>query len=65
MWVVGYGEIGVRDFGLAFGTFVIFMHGADLLCVQQKKIFVADTSVPSSPDIRATASVNNPPKRFI
>lgn len=32
MYVVGYGEIGVRDFGLAVATFVIFMNGPDLLC---------------------------------
>ena len=37
MYVVGYGEIGVRDFGLAFATFVIFMNGADALCIQPKK----------------------------
>jgi len=37
MWVVGYGEIGVRDFGLAIATLVVFMNGPDLLCIQQKK----------------------------
>lgn len=37
MYVVGYGEIGVRDFGLAVATFVVFMHGSDPLCIQQKK----------------------------
>jgi len=37
MYVVGYGEIGVRDFGLAMGTLVIFMNGADALCIQQKR----------------------------
>ena len=37
MWTVGYGEIGVRDFGLAVATFVVFMNGADPLCIQQKK----------------------------
>jgi len=36
MWVVGYGEIGVRDFGLAVATLVIFMNGTDVLCIQQK-----------------------------
>ena len=36
MWVVGYGEIGVRDFGLAVATFVIFMNGSDLLCLDYK-----------------------------
>lgn len=37
MYVVGYGEIGVRDFGLAIATLVVFMNGPDLLCIQQKK----------------------------
>lgn len=37
MYVVGYGETGVRDFGLAVATFVVFMNGPDLLCVQQPK----------------------------
>ncbi|MDR3519922.1 MAG: DoxX family protein [Candidatus Pacebacteria bacterium] len=37
MYVVGYGEIGVRDFGLAVGTLVVCMNGADALCIQQKK----------------------------
>lgn len=36
-WIVGYGEIGVRDFGLAVATFVIFMNGSDILSIQQKK----------------------------
>lgn len=33
MYTVGYGEIGVRDFGLAVTTFSIFMYGADILCI--------------------------------
>ncbi len=37
MYVVGYGEIGVRDFGLAVATLVISMNGPDKLCAQQKK----------------------------
>jgi|GEM_PF-337596 uncharacterized membrane protein YphA (DoxX/SURF4 family) len=36
MYVVGYGEIGVRDFGLAVATFAVFMNGQDILCIQQK-----------------------------
>jgi hypothetical protein len=39
MYVVGYGEIGVRDFGLALATFTVFMNGSDLLCVQYKNKF--------------------------
>ena len=38
MWVVGYGDIGVRDFGIAVGILVVFMNGSDLFCIQQKKI---------------------------
>ena len=37
MYVVGYGEIGARDFGLAVATLVIFMNGSDPLCIQQKR----------------------------
>jgi uncharacterized membrane protein YphA (DoxX/SURF4 family) len=37
MYVVGYGEIGVRDFGLAVATLVVSMNGADPLCIQKKK----------------------------
>lgn len=33
MWVVGYGEIGVRDFGLAIASLVVCMNGPDLLCL--------------------------------
>jgi uncharacterized membrane protein YphA (DoxX/SURF4 family) len=33
MWVVGYGEIGVRDFGLAIATLVICMNGPDIFCL--------------------------------
>ncbi|MES2223562.1 MAG: DoxX family protein [Patescibacteria group bacterium] len=35
MFVVGYGEIGVRDFGLAVATFVVFMNGSDVLSFQE------------------------------
>ena len=31
MYIVGYGEIGVRDFGLAFATLVVAMSPADPL----------------------------------
>ncbi|MEN9614362.1 MAG: hypothetical protein RLZZ347_669 [Candidatus Parcubacteria bacterium] len=37
MWVVGYGEIGVRDFGLAVAILVVSLNGPDLLCVQNKE----------------------------
>lgn len=37
MYVVGYGEIGVRDFGLALATLVVSMNGADPLAFRPKK----------------------------
>jgi uncharacterized membrane protein YphA (DoxX/SURF4 family) len=50
MYVVGYGEIGVRDFGLAVATFVVFMNGTDPLCIQQKrKILISPATVTSQP----------------
>ena len=36
MWVVGYGDIGVRDFGIAVAILVVFMNGTDPFCMQQK-----------------------------
>ena len=36
MYVVGYGEIGVRDFGLAVATLVVSMNGPDPLCFNYK-----------------------------
>jgi uncharacterized membrane protein YphA (DoxX/SURF4 family) len=35
MFTVGYGEIAVRDFGLALATFVVFMNGSDMLCLHE------------------------------
>jgi uncharacterized membrane protein YphA (DoxX/SURF4 family) len=35
-YVVGYGEIAVRDVGLAIATLAICMHGPDRLCVEFK-----------------------------
>jgi len=37
MWTVGYGEIGIRDFGLAVATLVVAMNGPDLFCIDKKK----------------------------
>lgn len=37
MYVVGYGEIGVRDFGLAVATLVVCMNGPDLLSIDTRK----------------------------
>jgi uncharacterized membrane protein YphA (DoxX/SURF4 family) len=48
MYVVGYGEIGVRDFGLAVGTLVIFMNGTDMLCIQQKRKIIIPTTIEPS-----------------
>lgn len=33
MFTVGYGPIGVRDFGLSMATIAIFLHGADSFCM--------------------------------
>ncbi len=38
VWTVGYGEIGVRDFGLAIATLVVFINGPDAFCLQQRKV---------------------------
>lgn len=43
MWVVGYGEIGVRDFGLAIATLVVFMNGPDTLCLDFKEKIIDKT----------------------
>ncbi len=40
MYVVGYGQIGVRDFGLAVATLSIWMNGPDILCLDYKKVTV-------------------------
>jgi hypothetical protein len=61
MYVVGYGEIGVRDFGLAVATLAVFMNGSDILCTQQKKSsreMEKITTVPQTPN-------QYPPKRYI
>ena len=44
MYVVGYGEIGVRDFGLAVATLVVAMNGTDPLCIQKKKEIISNIS---------------------
>ncbi len=62
MWVVGYGEIGVRDFGLAFGTIVVFMNGSDILCISPKKSYI------QSEESIVDASMQNipvPPRKFV
>ncbi len=40
MWIVGYGGVAVRDFGLAMATLVIFMNGPDRLCIQRKRAVI-------------------------
>lgn len=40
MYVVGYGQIGVRDFGLAVATLSVYINGADVLCLDYKNKFV-------------------------
>jgi uncharacterized membrane protein YphA (DoxX/SURF4 family) len=38
MWIVGYGEIGVRDFGLAIATFSVFLSGHDRFCLDHEEV---------------------------
>ena len=59
MYVVGYGEIGVRDFGLAVGTLVVFMNGSDALCIQQKK------KVIETIELKPSSKTFQPIKRLI
>lgn len=47
MWVVGYGEIGVRDFGLALSTLVVFMNGPDVFCVDYKRVVEVERGTPA------------------
>lgn len=37
MWIVGYGEIGVRDFGLSLALITVALNGADMLCAEYKE----------------------------
>ncbi len=37
MYIVGYGEIGVRDFGLAMATLSVFLSGPDELSLDFKE----------------------------
>lgn len=34
--IVGYNDIGVRDFGLAMATLSVFLHGMDKLCLDAR-----------------------------
>ena len=52
MYTVGYGEIGVRDFGLAVATLVVFMNGPDMFCIQPKKT-INETSQSLDDSMRA------------
>jgi uncharacterized membrane protein YphA (DoxX/SURF4 family) len=60
MYVVGYGEIGVRDFGLAVATLAVFMNGADVLCLKQKKSAIEIEKVIITPQL----SNQYPPKIY-
>ena len=35
---IGFNPLGIRDFGLAFATLVIFLNGVDRLCLDKKRI---------------------------
>jgi uncharacterized membrane protein YphA (DoxX/SURF4 family) len=45
MYTVGYGEIGVRDFGLAIATLVVSMNGKDALSIQQKNLIIKPNGI--------------------
>ena len=36
MFLLGYNDIAVRDFGLAFATLAIFLNGADKWCLDRR-----------------------------
>ncbi|HWC57476.1 MAG TPA: DoxX family membrane protein [Candidatus Paceibacterota bacterium] len=38
MWVLGYGEVAVRDFGLAMGLVTVGMYGPDVLANDSMKV---------------------------
>mgnify|MGYP001569950896 CR=1 FL=1 len=33
---LGFNDLGIRDFGLAFATLAVFLNGADFLCLDKK-----------------------------
>jgi len=35
MFIIGYNDVGVRDFGLAMATLSIFLYGADAWCLDK------------------------------
>ena len=62
MYIVGYGEIGVRDFGLAMATLVVFMNGSDFLSVSyEKPIF----QIPKIPTMQNQNMVSKPAPKVI
>jgi len=36
MFLLGYNDVAIRDFGLAFATLAIFLNGADKWCLDKK-----------------------------
>ena len=63
MYVVGYGEIGVRDFGLAIATFTVFMNGPDILCLQKNRVTIAP-KIMGEPQYSETVRSDLYPKSF-
>lgn len=59
MYVVGYGEIGVRDFGLALATLVVALNGPDILCIGYK----SDTAEQNKTDVPIVPTIQ--PRRII
>ena len=62
MYVVGYGEIGVRDFGLAMATLVVFMNGSDFLSVSYEKPIL---QIPKIPTMQNQNAVSKPAPKVI
>ena len=64
MYVVGYGEIGVRDFGLAVATLVVSMNGSDMLCIKNKRK-ILETQLPPQPQMQTFYQPNQQVKKII
>src|SRR3989344_634349 len=44
-YLVGYNDVGVRDFGLSLSTIAVFLHGADSWCVDK---YLTKVNLPSA-----------------
>lgn len=57
MWVVGYGQIGTRDFGLSVAALSIFMNGTDVLCIDAGTTKNIEPLPPRTPEPVLASSV--------